>query len=76
MISEILSRLPDYTISGEIERFADAGDVYAVRRLPVRFTPGPRSSRTDSAATVPAQVGPPEPDTRPGKDLPGQVGEE
>jgi hypothetical protein len=37
-----LTRLPDYTISGEIERFADAGSVYAVRRLPIRFTPGPR----------------------------------
>ena len=42
MMSEILTRLPDYTISGEIERFADAGSVYAVRRLPIRFTPGPR----------------------------------
>jgi len=51
MISEILTRLPDYTISGEIERFEDAGDVYAVRRLPIRFTPGPRSSRAGSAAT-------------------------
>jgi hypothetical protein len=43
MMSEILTRLPDYTISGEIERFDDAGSVYAVRRLPIRFTPGPRS---------------------------------
>jgi cytochrome P450 len=42
MMSEILTRLPDYTISGEVERFADAGSVYAVRRLPIRFTPGPR----------------------------------
>jgi hypothetical protein len=53
MISEILTRLPDYTISGEIERFADAGDVYAVRCLPIRFTPGPRSragSPANSAA--------------------------
>ena len=44
MMSEILTRLPDYTISGEIERFADAGSVYALRRLPIRFTPGPRST--------------------------------
>jgi cytochrome P450 len=44
MMSEILTRLPDYTISGEIDRFDDAGAVYAVRRLPIRFTPGPRSS--------------------------------
>jgi len=42
MMSEILTRLPDYTISGEIERFDDAGSVYAVRRLPIRFTPGTR----------------------------------
>ncbi|MDT5358755.1 MAG: hypothetical protein QOC69_517, partial [Mycobacterium sp.] len=42
MMSEILTRMPDYTISGEVERFADAGSVYAVRRLPIRFTPGPR----------------------------------
>lgn len=42
MISEVLRRLPDYTISGEIEMFPDAGDVYAPRRLPIRFTPGPR----------------------------------
>jgi cytochrome P450 len=44
MMSEILTRLPDYTISGEIERFDDAGSVYAVSRLPIRFTPGPRSA--------------------------------
>lgn len=42
MMSEILTRLPDYTISGEIERFADAGSVYAVRHLPIKFSPGPR----------------------------------
>jgi cytochrome P450 len=42
MMSEILTRMPDYTIGGDIERFADAGSVYAVRRLPIRFTPGPR----------------------------------
>lgn len=49
MISEILARLPDYTISGEIERFPDAGDVYAVRRLPIRFTSGRRLSGSGSA---------------------------
>uniref|UniRef100_UPI0021C1FE2E cytochrome P450 n=1 Tax=Frankia gtarii TaxID=2950102 RepID=UPI0021C1FE2E len=44
MISEVLTRLPDYTIDGDFERFPDAGDVYAVRSLPIRFTPGPRST--------------------------------
>ncbi|MGV0792807.1 cytochrome P450 [Mycolicibacterium sp. XJ1819] len=44
MISEILTRLPDYSICGEVARFADAGDVYAVRSLPIRFTPGTRLS--------------------------------
>ncbi|WP_405182653.1 cytochrome P450 [Nocardia sp. NBC_01377] len=43
MISEILSRLPDFTLAGDIEYFPDGGDVWAVRRLPIRFTPGPRS---------------------------------
>ena len=42
MISEILLRLPDYQISGAFERFEDAGDVYAIRYLPVRFTPAGR----------------------------------
>ena len=44
MISEILKRLPDFQISGEPEYFPDGGDVWAVRRLPIRFTPGPRST--------------------------------
>lgn len=44
MISEILARLPDYTIAGGIERFPDAGDVYAVRRLPIRFTAAARAA--------------------------------
>ena len=43
MISEILKRLPDFRISGTPEYFGDGGDVWAVRRLPIRFTPGPRS---------------------------------
>jgi len=42
MLEEVLARLPDYRIAGEVVRFEDAGDVYAVRRLPVAFTPGPR----------------------------------
>ena len=39
---EVLARLPDFHIAGPIVRFEDAGDVYAVRELPVAFTPGPR----------------------------------
>jgi hypothetical protein len=43
MISEILNRLPDFEIVGDPEYFGDGGDVWAVRRLPIRFTPGHRS---------------------------------
>jgi cytochrome P450 len=42
MIAEVLERIPDFAIDGEVVRFEDAGDVYAVRHLPIRFTPGPR----------------------------------
>lgn len=42
MTTEVLQRLPDYELAGDYERFEDAGDVYAVRKLPIRFTPGPR----------------------------------
>lgn len=41
MISEVLRRMPDVHVAGPIERLPDAGDVYAVKHLPVRFTPGP-----------------------------------
>ncbi|SHN15832.1 cytochrome P450 [Cryptosporangium aurantiacum] len=41
MISETLRRMPDVRVDGPIERLPDAGDVYAVKHLPVRFTPGP-----------------------------------
>lgn len=43
MMSEVLRRIPDFKISGEVERFKDGGDVYAIRHLPVTFTPGVRS---------------------------------
>jgi len=43
MLGQVLERLPDFKLAGEPERFEDAGEVYAVRKLPVRFTPGPRS---------------------------------
>jgi cytochrome P450 len=42
MIEQILLRLPDFKISGSPVRFEDAGEVYAVRNLPIRFTPGKR----------------------------------
>ena len=43
MLEEVLDRLPDFAVAGEVERYADAGDVYAVKHLPVAFTPGARS---------------------------------
>lgn len=42
MIDEVLTRLPDFEISGPVVRYQDAGDVWAIRHLPVTFTPGPR----------------------------------
>jgi cytochrome P450 len=42
MVTQILERLPDFELAGDYERFEDAGEVHAVRKLPVRFTPGPR----------------------------------
>ena len=42
MISEILERLPDFEFNATPDRFGDAGDVYAVRHMPITFTPGPR----------------------------------
>lgn len=44
MIDEVLTRLPDFQLDGEPERFEDAAEVWAVRHLKVRFTPGARSS--------------------------------
>jgi cytochrome P450 len=43
MITQILERLPDFELAGDYERFEDAGEVYAVRKLPIKFTPGPRT---------------------------------
>ena len=44
MLTQILSRLPDFELAGEAKLFEDAGEVYAVRELPVTFTPGRRLS--------------------------------
>jgi cytochrome P450 len=40
MITEILRRMPDFTVIGEPVRFTDAINVYAPRSLRIRFTPG------------------------------------
>ncbi len=40
MLGQILTRLPDFELAGEPRRFEDAGEVYAVSKLPVKFTPG------------------------------------
>jgi hypothetical protein len=48
MVSEVLSRLPDYSISGEIERYRDAGNVHAPRHLLISFTPGRRTTTTNT----------------------------
>ena len=42
MVGEILRRMPDFRIDGEVTRFNDAGDIYAIRSLPLSFTPGTR----------------------------------
>lgn len=50
MVGEILRRMPDFRIDGEVTRFDDAGDIYAVRSLPLSFTPGPRVGATEVGA--------------------------
>jgi cytochrome P450 len=43
MMTGILTRLPDFkVVHSGVERFEDCGSVYAVRYLPVTFTPGKR----------------------------------
>jgi len=45
MLRQVMLRLPDFEVDrGGIERFHDSGAVYAIRRLPIKFTPGPRSN--------------------------------
>ncbi|SDG51324.1 Cytochrome P450 [Lentzea fradiae] len=39
VLDEILTRLPDFRVTGPGERFADAGEIHALRSLPVAFTP-------------------------------------
>jgi cytochrome P450 len=54
MIDEILTRLPDFRVTGPGERFPDAGETYALRHLPIAFTPGRRRAPrpTEKPATV------------------------
>jgi cytochrome P450 len=54
MIDEILTRLPDFRVTGPGERFPDAGETYALRHLPIAFTPGRR--RAPAPAEKPATV--------------------
>jgi cytochrome P450 len=42
MVTTILERLPDFELAEDHKLFEDAGEVYAVRELKVRFTPGQR----------------------------------
>jgi cytochrome P450 len=43
MLRQILLRIPDFEVQRDrVERFEDCGSVYAVRHLPVIFTPGRR----------------------------------
>src|ERR1700712_1157202 len=44
MVTQLLQRLPDFELADQPELFEDAGEVYAVKQLRVRFTPGPRRS--------------------------------
>jgi len=43
MIAQILERLPDFELAGDYEQYEDPGEVHAVRKLPIKFTPGPRT---------------------------------
>jgi len=45
MMTAIFTRFPDFQVQYDgVERFEDCGSVYAVRHLPITFTPGPRLS--------------------------------
>jgi len=50
MLGEVLRRMPDFRIDGEVVRFKDGGDVYAIRNLPISFTPGARSATPSTSA--------------------------
>ncbi len=51
MITELLTRAPDLAVRrSEVVRYDDASPVYAVRSLPITFTPGQRKSAENSLA--------------------------
>ena len=56
MISEILERLPDFELDGIPVRFEDAGEVHALRQLPIRFTPGPVKTPVGDSADAHPRV--------------------
>jgi cytochrome P450 len=44
MLRQLLTRLPDFSVDRDrVQRFEDCGGVYAIRYLPVTFTPAKRS---------------------------------
>ncbi|EIV92005.1 cytochrome P450 [Frankia sp. QA3] len=53
MIDEILTRLPDFRLAGEPELFEEAGELRAVRRLPIAFTPGRPSGSSGAPSPGP-----------------------
>ncbi|MCS7483592.1 cytochrome P450 [Umezawaea endophytica] len=42
MLDEVLTRLPDFRVTGPGERFADSGEIHALRSLPIAFSAGAR----------------------------------
>jgi cytochrome P450 len=51
MIIELLTRAPDLAVrTSGVVRYDDASPVYAVRHLPITFTPGQRKSAENSSA--------------------------
>jgi cytochrome P450 len=53
MFTAIFTRIPDFKVQWDgVERFEDCGSVYAVRHLPVTFTPGPRVTPAPAASST------------------------
>jgi cytochrome P450 len=42
MIAEILERIPDYTLTAQVQRYATIGIIHGIEGLPVRFDSGAR----------------------------------
>lgn len=43
MIGEVLNRIPDYSLTGEVHRYPTIGIIHGIEGLPVRFSAGPRT---------------------------------